>query len=188
MDAYIGEIRAFPYNFTPEGWLPCEGGYVSISQYQALYAIIGTAYGGDGRVSMQLPDLRGAACTGMGQMPGGNFYQWGYEGGSDHIYITHLTMPTHNHTLTGASVSGAGLISKLENEPTNTSYVSNVVVKTSATSGMPSKAYSNTTPANTTLAQESVSTTGQTMPHNNLQPSLVMTYFINYDGIWPPRP
>ncbi len=187
MDAYIGEIRAFPYNFTPQGWLPCEGAYVSINQYQALYAIIGTMYGGDGRVEMQLPDLRGAAFVSSGQMPGGYFYPTGHEGGADHVYITQYTMPKHRHTLTGATIAGAGLISKLENEPTSASYVSNVVVKTGATTGVPSKGYSNTTPANTTLADESISVTGQTMSHNNMQPSLVMTYFINYDGIWPAR-
>lgn len=190
MDAFIGEIRAFPYNFTPEGWYECDGSYLSIAQDQILFAVIGTYYGGNGRTNFQLPNFtsRSSVPVSSGLQPGGMNYLLGDIGGWNGIVLSYMEMPAHSHVLTGASVSGAGLISKLVNEPTNTSYVSNVVVKTGATSGVPSKAYSNVTPANTTLAVESVSITGQNAAHNNMQPSLTMRYFINYDGVFPPRP
>lgn len=190
MDAFIGEIRAFPYNFTPRGWLLCEGGYVAISDFTALYSIIGITYGGDGRVSMRLPNIQGRSLISTGQSPVGSYYPWGYMGGADHIYITEHTMPAHPHVLSGATIPGTGLIAKLTNKASTTgdSYLSNVVVKTSATTGLPSRGYSNTTPANAALAYESMSLTGQTIPHNNMQPFLTMRYFINYDGIYPPRP
>ncbi len=189
MDAFIGEIRAFPYSFTPEGWFECDGSFISIAQYQVLFAVIGTFYGGNGRTNFQLPNFtsRSSAPVSSGLPPGGMNYITGDIGGWNGIVLNHLEMPVHNHVLTGATIAGAGLISKLENEPSSISYVSNLVVKTGATTGVPSKGYSNTTPANTTLADESISITGQNAAHNNMQPSLTMRYFINYDGFFPPR-
>lgn len=189
MDAFIGEIRAFPYGFTPEGWYECDGSYLDIAQDQILFAVIGTYYGGNGRTNFQLPNFtsRSSAPVSSGLQPGGEIYETGYIGGWNGIVLSTDELPAHSHVLTGATIPGVGLISKLENQPGNTSYVSNLVVRTTATTGVPSKGYSNTVPSDTNLAWESISLTGQNAAHNNMQPSLTMRFFINYDGVFPQR-
>lgn len=190
MDAFIGEIRAFPYNFTPEGWYYCNGQLLSVVQNQLLFSIIYNMYGGDGRTTFRVPNLNGAAPVSSGNQPGGSTYDEGMFGGMDTVQLYSDEMPAHIHVLSGATIPGIGLIAKLTNKASTNgdSYLSNVVVKTSATTGLPSRGYSNTIPANAALANESMSITGQYNAHENMQPFLAMRYFINYDGTYPQRP
>lgn len=190
MDAFIGEIRAFPYNFTPLGWYYCNGQLLSVAEDQALFSIIFNMYGGDGRTNFRVPNLNGAAPVSSGNQPGGSTYIEGMFGGQDTVQLYPDEMPVHNHLLSGATIPGIGLIAKLTNKASTNgdSYLSNVVVKTGATTGLPSRGYSNTTPANAALAYESMSIAGQNDAHINMQPFLAMRYFINYDGIYPQRP
>ncbi len=186
MDAFIGEIRAFPFNFVPKGWLLCDGTilYLSNSPYNPLFNIIGTTYGGDGMSTMGLPNIKGRTC--LCAVNTFSFYL-GMMSGEQKVVLNQHTMPEHNHVLSGATVSGAGLMTKLTNQPAEGSYLSNAVVKTGATSGQPSMAYSNNDAPDTQLTNSAVSNVGSNQAHNNMQPSLVMRYFICYEGIFPSR-
>ena len=99
-EAFVGEIRAFGFNFAPRSWAFCDGQLLPISQNQALFSLIGTFYGGDGRTTFQLPDLRGRAPIKYGNGPGLSSYQLGHRGGLEQVTLTQNQMPTHNHVAT----------------------------------------------------------------------------------------
>ena len=111
MDAFLGSINTFGFNFAPRGWALCQGQLLAISQNSALFSLLGTTYGGDGRTSFGLPDLRGRASVGMGHGPGLSNYSWGERGGSETRTLTSLNLPshTHNHTYSGGTGSGAAV-------------------------------------------------------------------------------
>ena len=98
-DPFIGEIRAFPYNFAPRNWLFCEGQLLPIAQHTALFSLLGTTYGGDGRTTFGVPDLRGRAAIGEGRGPGLTQRNLGEEGGSDTVALSVNQLPRHNHTV-----------------------------------------------------------------------------------------
>lgn len=165
-DAYVGEIALFPYNFTPRNWLPCDGRLLAISSNTALFSILGTTYGGDGRVTFGLPNLNGRAALGPGQGPGLSPYGAGEMGGSAQVALTHPEMPLHSHSTRAAAGS--------------------------ATTGNPVDAVpaSGTEPlrnASPTVA-DALEVSGGGQPHNNMQPSLAMQYCIAVYGVFPPRP
>lgn len=97
MDAFIGEIRLFAGNYEPNGWLFCNGQTLSISQYQALFSILWTTYGGDGKTNFCLPDLRGRVPLGYGQRPGSSVFPLGSQVGTTTAILTEAQMPSHNH-------------------------------------------------------------------------------------------
>jgi len=100
MDPFIGEIRIFTGSFAPVGWFLCQGQLLPISSYQALFAIIGTTYGGNGTTNFQLPDLQGRVILGVGRSPSGQIYDWGQVGGSESIALTAANLPIHSHAAT----------------------------------------------------------------------------------------
>jgi microcystin-dependent protein len=100
MDPFIGEIRVFCGNFAPTGWFLCQGQTLPISQYQALFAIIGTYYGGNGTSTFQLPNLQGRFVIGVGTTPSGQIYDLGQTGGAEQITLSINNLPTHNHLAT----------------------------------------------------------------------------------------
>lgn len=107
MEPLIGEIKMFPCNFAPKGWFTCEGQTLNISQYTALFSILGVTYGGDGRTTFKLPDLRGAfatQCTNLGGGHPGATYNYGQTGGNQNFTITSVNMPPHTHSI----IKGAG--------------------------------------------------------------------------------
>jgi microcystin-dependent protein len=113
MDPFVGEIRAIGFSFAPPGWFLCNGQILAISSYQALFALIGTTFGGNGTSTFQLPDLQGRVPLGVGQGAGLPVYVWGQQGGAASVALTQQQMPAHTHvaTFTGSAPSGPANLS-----------------------------------------------------------------------------
>lgn len=191
MDAYIGEVRAFGFLFAPEGWLECTGQLYSIQQYQALYAVIGTAYGGDAKTSFGVPDLRGYAVMGAGQGPGLTARTKGLSYGSEGIALTMQSqLPPHNHTIVMETVVQPGVQANTSATPVaNSSWLSHPVqitgANTSNTINNFTKAATGVT-VNTAFSPLTLSAAaGGSAAHENRQPYLPMIYCICWDGIFP---
>jgi microcystin-dependent protein len=184
-DAFAGEIRAFTYNFTPMGWLRCDGSEVPIQPYTALFATIGNTYGTP-RVSSNfiLPDLRGVALVGAGQGPGLGLYQLGSQTyGASSVTINTAQMGVHNHAFQTQPTSAARVV-----EPSTAALVSHPLWK----GGTPTSYFNWVAPSPTVtpvpLAADSLLPAGSGGAHDNCQPYLVFRFCINYDGYFQPRP
>lgn len=187
MDAFVGEIRAFPYYFTPVGWLECDGSSQSINQYAALFATIGTNWGGQPtNTTFRLPDLRGVALAGMGEGPGLSNYQMGHLYGAETVTLTQGTMANHDHQLQSQTAGTSRLIQPSAQALPNSSLYSYGTNNLAYPGYVPATA----TPAPTLAPMDPrvLTSTGSGQPHNNVQPFLVLRYFINYDGYFMPRP
>jgi microcystin-dependent protein len=183
MDGYIGQIILFAGTFEPLNWAYCDGRLLSISQNQALFAIIGTTYGGDGRSNFALPDLRGRVPVSTGNGPGRTPRVLGQYGGEESVSLTLNQLPTHNH-LASASVPASA------NGGDNSSPVGNIPAVISADSGS-LNAYTSTSKATGSLAAGTgspTSNTGGNQAHDNMQPYLCLSYIICLSGIFPSRP
>lgn len=162
-DFFLGEIRLFASDRIPRGWLACQGQLLQINQNQALFSLLGTNYGGDGRTTFALPDLRGAAPIGVGQ----NF-PLGAAGGESSHALTTNEMPQHTHQVTG-STQGASLPSPVGNT-------------------WAAVANSYATASNGQMAPQALSAAGGSQPHENMQPYLTLSLCIATSGIYPSRP
>jgi len=182
MDSFVGEIRAFGFNFVPRGWLPCDGSTISIQSQTPLFAIIGTQFGGNGTTTFALPDLRGVAAVGVNLQQAGYNYP-GITGGSETVTLTTNTIPAHNHQVGAVTRSSAAQVSAATNVPGAGSYLTNAY---SAGVSQGIIAYANT--ASVTLNPQSISITGGSQSHNNMVPNLAMTFCICVEGIFPQRP
>ena len=100
MDPFIGQIQPFGFNFAPRGWAKCDGQLIAISSNSALFSLLGTTFGGDGRTTFGLPDLRGRSIVHIGHGPGLSTITWGERGGVEQLYVTQANMPAHAHSLT----------------------------------------------------------------------------------------
>ncbi|WP_108802302.1 phage tail protein [Aquimarina sp. Aq107] len=100
MDPFLGQIQPFGFNFAPRGWGKCDGQLLAISSNSALFSLLGTTFGGDGRTTFALPDLRGRSIVHIGHGPGLSTISWGEKGGVEQIYLNQLNMPNHSHSLT----------------------------------------------------------------------------------------
>jgi microcystin-dependent protein len=182
MDPFIGQIQPFAFNFAPRGWAKCDGTLLSIAQYQALFSLIGATYGGDGRTTFALPDLRGRVALHQGTGPGLSNRQIGQHSGSETTTLNVTNMPSHNHMATGTvkasftPPAGGGSL----NNPSGSNF--------SGSTG--TNVYSNQAP-NVTMAAENVEVVvgnnGGNLPFNNMEPYLVVNWCIALDGIFPPR-
>ncbi|MDH4147062.1 MAG: tail fiber protein [Acidimicrobiia bacterium] len=166
MDPLLGQIVLFAGNFAPRGWALCEGQLLPISSNSALFSILGTMYGGDGRVTFALPDLRGRAPIGVGTGPGLSPVQDGQQVGAEHVTLTTAHLPAHDHGIQAASGE------RTTNRPGGA---------VAARGG----AYAVTVP-DAALAPTLPSGGGQPFP--NLQPSLGLRFIIAVQGIYPSRP
>jgi microcystin-dependent protein len=177
-EPFIGEIRAWACNFAPRGWLECAGSVVPISEYQALYAVVGTAYGGDGRVNFGLPNLQGSAPMGWGAGPGLTPKTIGMRGGDEGATLSVAAMPNHDHALHGRQTPGS------EKNPQN-AYLAQDMVK----AGPFTKATDIYGPATNLQKMEpqAIGVAGSSAAHENRQPFLVLRFCIAYDGIFPSR-
>ena len=174
-DYYLGEIRLFAFDqYVTVNFLPCNGQLVGISQYQALFSLIGTTYGGDGRSTFGLPDLRGRSPVAIGQPPQSpNTYTLGVAVGAEVVALTAEQLPVHTHTVSVATVPATAMIPG----PT--------VVQATVPSG--DFLYCTATQAGTdqNFAGNAVSISNGGAPHANMQPSLVLQYAICVNGVYP---
>ena len=105
MEPFVGEINYVAFNFAPNGWYQCDGQLLPVSQYQALFALIGTTYGGNGTTNFALPDMRGRVPVHQGQHPGSSMFTLGQTGGVENAALTVNNMPAHSHPATAVSTS-----------------------------------------------------------------------------------
>lgn len=119
MEPYLGQIQAFGFNFPPRGWALCDGQLLPIASYSAVFSLLGTTFGGDGRTTFGLPDLRGRSMVHVGNGPGLDSIRWGERGGNYQTILTTANMPSHNHNISVAVNSSTG------EEPNATSILSN---------------------------------------------------------------
>jgi microcystin-dependent protein len=166
MDPFIGEIRLVPFNFAPRGWALCAGQMLSISQNTALFSLLGTTYGGDGRTTFALPDLRGRVAVGAGQPSVGSDYPLGAAGGQESVELTTPQLPAHSHPVNASSAA--------------------------ATSKSPAGAYpagggAYTGARNVRMKNAMIALTGGGEEHENRQPYLSLNYIIALQGIYPSR-
>lgn len=169
---YLGEIRAFGFNFTPQGWLRCDGSLQSIAQNDALFALLGTAYGGDGQNTFGLPDLRGRLPLHQGQGSGLSNYIIGQVGGVETVTVTSQQMPIHSHALSATTTAAASTA------PGSTMVPAGNIVETMYATDLTGATAS-------IMSAQSTSTTTGSQPHDNTMPTLTVTYCIAAVGIFP---
>ena len=169
-DPFVAEIRLFPFTFAPTGWAFCNGQLLPISQNTALFSLLGTNYGGDGKSTFGLPDLRGATPVAWGQGPGLSQHYVGEQGGSATVTLLATEMPLHSHPIQ-ASTQEAGARS-----PIGELFAAEVGVASYAPPG-----------AGALLATQAVGAVGGNQPHNNRPPYLALNFCIALQGIFPPR-
>jgi microcystin-dependent protein len=169
--AFLGEILLVPYNFSPVGYAECNGQLLQISQNTALFSLLGTTYGGDGKTTFALPDLRHRVPVGAGQGPGLSSYVQGQQGGEASHALTIAEMPSHSHPMV------ADVATPIFAQPQSSFIGVNAA-------GVPVYAASPTT----TAAPNAIGTTGGGAVHNNLQPYLGLKYIIALQGVFPSRP
>lgn len=176
---FIGEIRLFGGNFAPSGWAFCNGQLQSIAQNTALFALIGTFYGGDGQSTFGLPDLRSRVPLHQGQGPGLSLYTVGQASGSEQVTLVSNQIPQHQHSLNATTAQGSATT------PGNTVMLATPVepgVKTSLYV-VPGTSAVNPAP----MAPQSIGVTGGNQPHSNMMPTLAINYIIAVEGIFPSR-
>jgi microcystin-dependent protein len=172
-DPFVAEIRLFPFNFAPKGWAFCDGQLLPISQNTALFSLLGTTYGGDGKSNFALPNVQGSAVMHPGQGPGLSLHDLGETGGSETVTLLQTEMPAHSHTLT-ASQADAG-----DRSPANEKFAVGV-------GGVNMYAPPSNPPVQ--FAPQMSPPAGGNQPHNNMQPYLTLNFNIALQGVFPPRP
>jgi len=169
-DPFVAEIRIFPFNFAPKGWAWCDGQLLPLSQNTALFSLLGTTYGGNGKSNFALPDLQGRAPMHPGQGPGLSLHDLGETGGSETVSLLESEIPAHAHALRASNEQGD------ENDAVGASLAGSVGNAMYAPSGNL-----------TFLAPEALAPAGGDQPHNNLQPYLTFYFNIALQGVFPPR-
>jgi microcystin-dependent protein len=170
-DPFVAEIRIFPFNFAPKGWAWCNGQLLPLSQNTALFSLLGTTYGGDGKSTFALPNLEGSAPMHPGQGPGLSLHDLGEVGGTEAVTLLISEMPLHTHTVGAQNNPLSSLASPAGNTLTRPA------------SGNLYTAVNQ--PAN--MAFEAISPAGGSLPHNNMQPYLTFYFNIALQGVFPPR-
>ena len=169
-DPFVAEIRMFAFNFAPKGWAQCNGQLLPLSQNTALFSLLGTFYGGDGKSTFALPNLQGSAPIFCGQGGGLSLYDLGQQGGSEFVTLLQSEMPLHTHTFTASE------------ETVNESTPANFFFGAGETRYAP--------PANLLAVGANslgVTIAGSSLPHNNMMPYLVVNFCIAMQGVFPPR-
>jgi len=174
-DQFVAEIRIFPFNFPPTGWAFCDGQLMPISQNTALFSLLGTTYGGDGKSTFALPDMQGNAPMQPGQGQGLSLRDLGEQSGSDTITLLVSEIPLHSHNVIASEADG------LERSPNV-----NGTGQLPAT-GIGISMYQAPGPL-VTLNFQALSPAGASLPHNNMQPYLTLNFCIALQGIFPQRP
>lgn len=177
---FLAEIRIFTGNFAPKGWAMCDGQLMPISQNTALFSLLGTTYGGDGKATFGLPNLQGAAPMQAGQGPGLTLRDLGEIGGEQTVTLLTTEIPQHRHTLSATTTTGTTAVSS-----------QNQLALATAGGGKEGGAsvvnYYNTNNPTTALSGSGMSIAGGNLPHNNLMPYLGLNFIIALQGVFPPR-
>jgi microcystin-dependent protein len=175
MDPFVAEIRIFPFNFAPKGWAWCDGQLLPISQNTALFSLLGTTYGGNGKSNFALPDLQGRAPMHPGQGPGLSLHDLGEQGGTPWVTLLESEIPSHPHALLASS---AGADEEGIKNPANAA-----PGKMQAAAALYGSLATNLVP----MAPEALAPAGGDQPHNNMQPYLTFYFCIALQGVFPPR-
>jgi microcystin-dependent protein len=169
-DPFVAEIRIFPFNFAPKGWAWCDGQLMPLSQNTALFSLLGTTYGGNGKSNFALPDLQGRAPMHPGQGPGLSLHDLGESAGTETVTLLSSEIPAHSHALRAFNDVGEDRIPN------------------------PSESLARSTggllygaPGNAPMAPEALAPAGGDQPHNNLMPYLTFYFCIALQGVFPPR-
>jgi microcystin-dependent protein len=172
MDPFVAEIRIFPFNFAPRGWAWCDGQLLPLSQNTALFSLLGTTYGGNGKSNFALPDLQGRAPMHPGQGPGLSLHDLGETGGSETVSLLESEIPSHSHALMSLPAPGDAP------SPAGDSFARVI----GATPYQPP-----TGSTLVTMSSQAIAPAGGDQPHNNLQPYLTFYFCIALQGVFPPR-
>jgi microcystin-dependent protein len=183
MEGMIGEVRMFGGNFAPRTWALCDGQLLPISQNTALFSIIGTIYGGDGRTTFALPDIRGRAVLGPGNGPGLSSYREGQRGGGETVIMTTAQMPSHSHSSV-AKATATGTTAD-PNGATFATLAARVLSTPPANAQL--SGYAPTSDANMNAGMVRVINTGGQQSINNMMPYQTVNYIICLQGIFPSR-
>lgn len=178
-DPFVAEIRIFGFNFAPKGWAVCAGQILPISQWTALFSLLGTTYGGNGTSTFGLPNLQGSVPIQQGQGPGLSEYFLGETGGSQTVQVLQTELPIHSHLANADSGMGTSP------SPANALY------KDGQIPGSPALAiasYNTNLNPMVALNPQTIGFAGGNQPHNNIMPTLVLNFCIALQGIYPPRP
>jgi len=171
-DPFVAEIRIFPFNFAPKGWAWCNGQILPISQNTALFSLLGTTYGGDGKSTFALPNLQGSAPMHPGQGPGLSLHDLGETGGSETVTLLQTEIPVHSHALSASQADGG------DRSPANERFAVGV-------GGV--NMYAAPSNPLTQLAINTWVPAGGSLPHNNMMPYLTFYFNIALQGVFPPR-
>jgi microcystin-dependent protein len=172
-DQFLAEIRIFPFNFPPTGWAFCDGQIMPISQNTALFALLGTTYGGDGKSTFALPDLQGSVPMQPGQGEGLSLRDLGEVAGAETVTLLQTEMPVHNHSLQATIEQGDNRL------PAPTLALAQ---------SLGAFAYVSGSPPLVQMAPQAITPNGGSLPHNNLQPYLTLNFCIALQGVFPQRP
>ena len=169
-DPFVAEIRIFGFNFAPKGWAFCNGQILPLSQNTALFSLLGTTYGGNGKSNFALPDMQERTPMHPGQGQGLSLHDLGETGGSATVTLLESEIPGHTHTLS---------VSNLNSQATTPS-------NTSLGRGNPVRVYTTAGPL-VKMGNNAITVTGGSQPHNNMMPYLSMNFCIALQGVFPPR-
>jgi microcystin-dependent protein len=171
---FVAEIRMFGFNFAPTGWAQCNGQLLPISQNTALFSLLGTFYGGDGKSTFALPNLEGSVPLNQGQGSGLSDFFLGQQSGSENVTLIQSEMPFHTHTVNAEPVAGN------LGDPTGHLW-------SPLTGRTPPALYQSAVAPQVNMNVQAVSLNGSSFPHNNMSPYLVVNFCIAMQGVFPPR-
>ena len=169
-DPFVAEIRIFPFNFAPKGWAWCDGQLLPLSQNTALFSLLGTTYGGNGKSNFALPDLQGRAPMHPGQGPGLSLHDLGETGGSETVSLLESEIPAHSHAAAASFADGN------DQTPANELFATGIGIGQYAAPG-----------SLTSLSPNALAPAGGDQPHNNMMPYLTFYFNIALQGVFPPR-
>ena len=172
---FVAEIRIFGFNFAPKGWAFCNGQILPLSQNTALFSLLGTTYGGDGKSNFALPNLQGSAPLQQGQGAGLSLYDLGQTGGEQAVTLLDSEMPSHTHTVQADTAAGTLI------PPTGAAWAT-------PGAGRNVNIYHVSDANNVLMNPLGVSVAGGSQPHNNMPPYLGLNFCIALQGIFPARP
>jgi microcystin-dependent protein len=172
-DPFVAEIRIFPFNFAPNGWAFCDGQLMPLSQNTALFSLLGTTYGGNGKSNFALPNMQGNVPMHPGQGPGLSLHDLGETGGSETVTLLESEIPSHSHSVGAQTVPLGG-----------------VAAPAGATLSRPASGtlyFTGGSPSLVTMSPSVIAPVGGNQPHTNLQPYVTLNFCIALQGVFPPR-